>query len=943
MKAQRILKWLAFSFFILTSTPFLFAQCEFRSPVYIGGNYNRHNLNDLFFIDSLNGWSVGNHGLILHTQNGGQSWDIQYAERNIQFNSVFFLSPDTGWIAGDSGSFHYTFNAGNTWNFIQAPTFANLHGVVFVDPNTGWMVGQQGTLLFTQNGGLTWSLQTSGTNQNLTSITAASAQSLWITGLNGTLLYSHNAGSLWNTAQTNTNRWLFSVDFLFPQKGVAVGTQGTVLATQDSGKTWNIIPTGLFDWFNHVLYLSDSQIVIAGNQGFVTQTTDSGNTWSRVQAGNGNAINAIARLNSQKWVVCGASGLLAISSNSKENWVSLYEGRQNMFRSTFFIDPNHGWIAGESGAMYRTRDGGVNWTPLTPPFGITDQVFFTDTLNGYATVSGGQFRYTRDGGNSWHASATNTTVPFAGIHFVSPQIGWLTGLNGTILHTLDSGITWTPQNSGVMNVMGEVFFVDSLTGWAVGSHGLMLHTQNGGQTWTQQPTGVPNRLMSLYFASHTLGWAVGYEGTLIHTSDGGQTWTQQNSGTHVILNKIAGSDSSFLLIGGNFKTLLHSQNLGNTWHATPSQAIDNIQCVAATAPFKGAAVGNRGELLVLDCFSPSIRVLGNHQPVLNGDTLTQTLNYTLFPNTPAGTKQTRSFIIHNAGSANLSLQTPTLSQISPLSPEGFRIIRPPNNLLRPGTSTLMEIEFNADTAATFYALVSIPNSDTNSPTFSFAIQAQSLPIPKPRIEIWHRNDSIQNILNSHPSKASVHVEEKGSNQIIALIIDVLNTGDTALFLTGNPPVALSTIHNSSFTVVQPATSIIPPDSSVYFEIWVHMDQIPVGKGTHEAEIIIPNSDTAQNPFSFRVLAVNYLSAASHQSHNPISVYPNPASNTLYLKNPYALPITGLQLSNAQGKIVPHLNYNHITGQLNTQDLAAGLYFLTIQSTHNQWVIKVVLE
>ncbi len=61
-------------------------------------------LQDIFFIDSLEGWVIGsnNGGLIYHTVNGGSTWTIDNDPdvNNSVLSQVFFLNRKTGWIAG---------------------------------------------------------------------------------------------------------------------------------------------------------------------------------------------------------------------------------------------------------------------------------------------------------------------------------------------------------------------------------------------------------------------------------------------------------------------------------------------------------------------------------------------------------------------------------------------------------------------------------------------------------------------------------------------------------------------------------------------------------------------------------------------------------------------------------------------------------------------------
>src|SRR5262245_22418057 len=57
-------------------------------------------LRAVHFIDAKEGWAVGDEGVILHTIDGGQTWDRQATGLRASLRSVMFLSPFVGWVVG---------------------------------------------------------------------------------------------------------------------------------------------------------------------------------------------------------------------------------------------------------------------------------------------------------------------------------------------------------------------------------------------------------------------------------------------------------------------------------------------------------------------------------------------------------------------------------------------------------------------------------------------------------------------------------------------------------------------------------------------------------------------------------------------------------------------------------------------------------------------------
>ncbi len=104
---------------------------------------------DLSFIDTQNGWVVGTAGTILHTTNGGQSWETQFSNPNVALKSVHFVDHQNGWAVGTSGLIFKTINAGQNWNIVESGMgeYADINDVFFADLQNGWVVGDDGFIL----------------------------------------------------------------------------------------------------------------------------------------------------------------------------------------------------------------------------------------------------------------------------------------------------------------------------------------------------------------------------------------------------------------------------------------------------------------------------------------------------------------------------------------------------------------------------------------------------------------------------------------------------------------------------------------------------------------------------------------------------------------------------------------------------------------------------
>jgi len=114
-------------------------------------------LKDVCFTDPNTGWAAGGDYscLILHTTDGGNTWDQQSCPTSSRLKSVSFTDQNIGWAVGAGGTILHTINGGDTWEVQSGGTTNFLHGVCFTDPDNGWAVGNSGIILHTDNGGIT--------------------------------------------------------------------------------------------------------------------------------------------------------------------------------------------------------------------------------------------------------------------------------------------------------------------------------------------------------------------------------------------------------------------------------------------------------------------------------------------------------------------------------------------------------------------------------------------------------------------------------------------------------------------------------------------------------------------------------------------------------------------------------------------------------------------
>ena len=158
------------------------------------------------FTDSLNGWVAGSYmngstgfidSFILHTNDGGDNWDYQFYINQHwipRLFSIYFTDTLNGWAAGGfpnlSEIILKTTDGGENWDTAYLNYPGSLHSIYFANANNGLAVGYSGSILYTSDGGYTWIAESSGTPNKLTGVYFAENGYSWAVGFSGTILHA---------------------------------------------------------------------------------------------------------------------------------------------------------------------------------------------------------------------------------------------------------------------------------------------------------------------------------------------------------------------------------------------------------------------------------------------------------------------------------------------------------------------------------------------------------------------------------------------------------------------------------------------------------------------------------------------------------------------------------------------------------------------------------
>lgn len=277
--------------------------------------------DDIWFLDAERGWAVNSNGHILHTPDGGQTWQRQFSASGAYLRCVGFANDQLGWVGTltESSRLFHTRDGGATWTLVdnlppEAPSAICGLSVVnervvygsgtnFPDRATGVMKSV--------DGGETWTATDLGEHATLlVDIFFADEQRGWVVGGKAevadptrddvipVVLATEDGGQTWENrlagmkADLPRGEWGWKIQFVTDEVGFVSlenFVDGAILKTVDGGRTWERKPVDDPQGNANLegIGFVDEQLGWVGGWGdrnfeggFTSETRDGGETWA---------------------------------------------------------------------------------------------------------------------------------------------------------------------------------------------------------------------------------------------------------------------------------------------------------------------------------------------------------------------------------------------------------------------------------------------------------------------------------------------------------------------------------------------------------------------------------------------------------------------------------------------------------------------------------------
>jgi photosystem II stability/assembly factor-like uncharacterized protein len=234
----------------------------------------RATLTDVTFVDAQRGWAVGHDLVVLHTRDGGEHWERQFA------------APED-----------------------ESP----LLGVWFENPRHGIAVGAFGLLLETGDGGETWQRRAVSDDPeqdfHLNAIFGGPGDAVFIAAEFGSVFRSGDAGASWERLRPPYEGSFWGGMRLDGDAILVFGMRGHVFRSEDLGETWEEVASDTDQSLQSGIRLAEGTVVLVGLGGAVLSSYDGGRRFSATTQPDRRGIASVAEGPSGTLLLFGEMGV----------------------------------------------------------------------------------------------------------------------------------------------------------------------------------------------------------------------------------------------------------------------------------------------------------------------------------------------------------------------------------------------------------------------------------------------------------------------------------------------------------------------------------------------------------------------------------------------------------------------------------------------------------
>ncbi|MCZ6911439.1 MAG: YCF48-related protein [Proteobacteria bacterium] len=292
----------------------------------------------LLSIDGVSGGLVvvGARGHILFSGDQGVAWKQSSVPTRATLTGVDFVTLDIGWAVGHDSIILHTDDGGETWSLQNHDPAAETPflDVWFADEQNGLAIGAYGLMLATSDGGENWrqvlfapeteagpaddedeegawweSESESGGDFHLNDIMETRDRHLFIAAEAGNIYRSDDLGASWLTVSPDYQGSFFGVFEAGVGRVIAVGLRGHLYYTDDLGVNWVSVELPTEATLNSGIRLIGGTILVTGLGGAVLVSQDNGESFELHTQENRKGVQTALQLDDGSVMLVGEAGI----------------------------------------------------------------------------------------------------------------------------------------------------------------------------------------------------------------------------------------------------------------------------------------------------------------------------------------------------------------------------------------------------------------------------------------------------------------------------------------------------------------------------------------------------------------------------------------------------------------------------------------------------------
>lgn len=269
---------------------------------------------------------------------------------------------------GERGLVLLSDDNGQSWRQASVPVSVSLSAVQFVDERNGWAIGHAGVVLASRDAGESWVVQLDGLRAAQIELDAAKAEQVNALDQDSAEVRVQNAERL---LADGADKPFLALEFVDDQRGLIVGAYGLALQTRDGGATWQSMMGQIANPMGMHLYAISRQQqrwFLAGEQGFLARSDDDGAFFSQLDSPYEGSFFTLQSRADGALLVGGLKGHAFISLDAGMSFQQLPVRMPVSFSDAIRLADGRVLLANHAGLLFVSK--GEALQPYMKPLGV---------------------------------------------------------------------------------------------------------------------------------------------------------------------------------------------------------------------------------------------------------------------------------------------------------------------------------------------------------------------------------------------------------------------------------------------------------------------------------------------------------------------------------------------------------------------------------------------